>query len=98
VLVGFRVGEFRPFSRCATTVLDNAAQAIEWQFARDAIDFARGTEQTCNLIHGPNASGKTSLLRTLASLRIIFAESALEMLPGKAIAVSPFRYDKASFA
>ena len=48
------------------------------------------------VVYGPNASGKSSLLRALDYLRAVVAESATVIQPGQTYNVQPFRLDAAS--
>lgn len=48
------------------------------------------------VIYGPNASGKSSLLRALDYLRAVVAESATAVQPGQTYNVQPFKLDPAS--
>ncbi|WP_029462846.1 AAA family ATPase [Serpentinimonas barnesii] len=48
------------------------------------------------VVYGPNASGKSSLLRALDYLRAVVAESATTIQPGQTYNVQPFKLDAAS--
>jgi AAA15 family ATPase/GTPase len=48
------------------------------------------------VIYGPNASGKSNLLRGLAYMRGVVADSATVIQPGQSYNVQPFRLDAAS--
>lgn len=48
------------------------------------------------VVYGPNASGKSSLLRALDYLRAVVAESATIIQPGQTYNVQPFKLDAAS--
>jgi hypothetical protein len=48
------------------------------------------------VIYGPNASGKSSLLRGLDYLRAVVAESAAVIQPGQSYNVQPFKLDEAT--
>lgn len=48
------------------------------------------------VVYGPNASGKSSLLRALDYMRAVVAESATIIQPGQTYNVQPFRLDAAS--
>lgn len=48
------------------------------------------------VVYGPNASGKSSLLRALDYLRAVVAESATIIQPGQTYNVPPFKLDAAS--
>ena len=48
------------------------------------------------VVYGPNASGKSSLLRALDYLRAVVAESATVIQPGQTYNVQPFKLDAAS--
>lgn len=48
------------------------------------------------VVYGPNASGKSSLLRALDYLRAVVAESATVIQPGQTYNVQPFKLDSAS--
>jgi uncharacterized protein len=48
------------------------------------------------VIYGPNASGKSTLLRALDYLRAVVAESATMIQPGQTYNVQPFRLDAVS--
>jgi len=48
------------------------------------------------VVYGPNASGKSSLLRALDYLRAVVAESATVIQPGQTYSVQPFKLDSAT--
>ncbi|MDO8273951.1 MAG: ATP-binding protein, partial [Serpentinimonas sp.] len=48
------------------------------------------------VVYGPNASGKSSLLRALDYLRAVVAESATLIQPGQTYNIQPFKLDAAS--
>jgi len=48
------------------------------------------------VVYGPNASGKSSLLRALDYLRAVVAESATIIQPGQTYNIQPFKLDAAS--
>lgn len=48
------------------------------------------------VVYGPNASGKSSLLRALDYLRAVVAESATVVQPGQTYNVQPFKLDPAT--
>lgn len=48
------------------------------------------------VVYGPNASGKSSLLRALDYLRAVVAESATVIQPGQTYNVQPFKLDAVS--
>lgn len=48
------------------------------------------------VVYGPNASGKSSLLRALDYLRAVVAESATVIQPGQTYNVQPFKLDPAT--
>ncbi|WP_085316687.1 AAA family ATPase [Derxia lacustris] len=50
------------------------------------------------VIYGPNASGKTTLLKALDYMRAVVAESATVIQPGQTYNVQPFRLDPARAA
>lgn len=50
----------------------------------------------CAVVYGPNASGKSSLLRALDYMRAVVAESASVIQPGQTYNVQPFKLDAAS--
>ena len=47
-------------------------------------------------IYGPNAGGKSNLIKALQYMRAVVAESASVMQPGQAFNVQPFRFEAAS--
>ena len=49
-------------------------------------------------IYGPNAGGKSNLIKALQYMRAVVAESASVMQPGQAFNVQPFRLDALSVA
>ena len=49
-------------------------------------------------IYGPNAGGKSNLIKALQYMRAVVAESASLMQPGQTFSVQPFRFDGASVA
>ena len=48
------------------------------------------------VVYGPNASGKSSLLRALDYMRAVVAESATVIQPGQTYNVQPFKLDPAT--
>ena len=48
------------------------------------------------VLYGPNASGKSNLLRALDFMRAVVGESATSMVPGALFNVQPFRLDTES--
>ncbi len=48
------------------------------------------------VVYGPNASGKSNLLRALDYLRAVVAESATSIQPGHSFSLTPFKLDAAS--
>ncbi len=48
------------------------------------------------VVYGPNASGKSTLLRALDYMRAVVAESATVIQPGSTYSVQPFKLDAAS--
>lgn len=50
------------------------------------------------VIYGPNAGGKSNLIKALQYMRAVVAESASVMQPGQTFAVQPFRLDVESSA
>jgi hypothetical protein len=49
-------------------------------------------------IYGPNAGGKSNLIKALQYMRAVVAESASVMQPGQTFNVQPFRFEAASVA
>ena len=49
-------------------------------------------------IYGPNAGGKSNLIKALQYMRAVVAESASVMQPGQTFNVQPFRFEAASLA
>ncbi len=47
-------------------------------------------------IYGPNAGGKSNLIKALRTMRQVVVESAAKLQPGDALAVTPFRLDAES--
>jgi AAA15 family ATPase/GTPase len=50
------------------------------------------------IIYGPNAGGKSNLIKALQYMRAVVAESASMMQPGQTFSVQPFRLDAESSA
>jgi len=99
MLIEFRVKNFR--SMRDEQVL--SLIAAKDKTLQDTNTIASGVTETLTLlrsavIYGPNAGGKSNLIKALQYMRGVVVESASSLQPGQSFSIQPFRLDDVSSA
>lgn len=97
MLLEFRVRNYRSVrdEQALTLIASSDKELVNTHLSPTGLKAAPYALRTA-VIYGPNASGKSSLLRALDYLRAVVAESATAIQPGQTYNVQPFRLDVAS--
>ena len=97
MLLEFRVRNYRSIrdEQTLTLVASGAKELAQTHLAPTGLKSVPYAVRT-TVVYGPNASGKSSLLRALDYLRAVVTESATVIQPGQTYNVQPFRLDAAS--
>lgn len=97
MLLEFRVRNYRSIrdEQALTLIASSDKELAQTHLAPTGLKAAPHALRTA-VVYGPNASGKSSLLRALDYLRAVVAESATSIQPGQTYNVQPFRLDAAS--
>jgi hypothetical protein len=96
MLIEFSVENFRSFLSRQTLGL--TANAKDDHLGRNVASTGQDIDGVLRsaVIYGPNAAGKSNLLRALQTLQLLVVNSAVATQEGQALPVSPFLLDKAS--
>lgn len=97
MLLEFRVRNYRSIrdEQALTLIASGDKELATTHLAPTGLKSAPHALRTA-VVYGPNASGKSSLLRALDYLRAVVAESATVIQPGQTYNVQPFKLDAAS--
>ena len=97
MLLEFRVRNYRSIrdEQVLTLIASGDKELAETHLAPTGLKAASHALRSA-VVYGPNASGKSSLLRALDYLRAVVAESATVIQPGQTYNVKPFKLDPAS--
>ncbi len=97
MLLEFRVRNYRSIrdEQVLTLIASGDKDLAETHLAPTGLKAASHALRSA-VVYGPNASGKSSLLRALDYLRTVVAESATVIQPGQTYNVQPFKLDSAS--
>lgn len=97
MLLEFRVRNYRSIrdEQALTLIASGDKELVSTHLAPTGLKAAPYALRTA-VVYGPNASGKSSLLRALDYLRAVVAESATIIQPGQTYNVQPFKLDAAS--
>lgn len=97
MLLEFRVRNFRSIrdEQALTLIASGDKELAQTHLAPTGLKATPYALRTA-VIYGPNASGKSSLLRALDYMRAVVAESATVIQPGQTYNVQPFKLDAAS--
>lgn len=97
MLLEFRVRNYRSIrdEQALTLVASGDKELAATHLAPTGLKAAPNALRSV-VVYGPNASGKSSLLRALDYLRAVVAESATIIQPGQTYNVQPFKLDAAS--
>lgn len=97
MLLEFRVRNYRSIrdEQVLTLIASGDKELAETHLAPTGLKAASHALRSA-VVYGPNASGKSSLLRALDYLRAVVAESATVIQPGQTYNVQPFKLDPAS--
>ena len=97
MLLEFRVRNYRSIrdEQALTLIASSDTGLATTHLAPTGLKAAPHALRTA-VVYGPNASGKSSLLRALDYLRAVVAESATAIQPGQTYNVQPFKLDAAS--
>lgn len=97
MLLEFRVRNYRSIrdEQTLTLIASGDKELATTHLAPTGLKSAPHALRTA-VVYGPNASGKSSLLRALDYLRAVVAESATVIQPGQTYNVQPFKLDAAS--
>lgn len=97
MLLEFRVRNYRSIrdEQALTLVASGDKELAATHLAPTGLKAAPNALRSI-VVYGPNASGKSSLLRALDYLRAVVAESATIIQPGQTYNVQPFKLDAAS--
>ena len=87
MLVEFKVGNYRSFREEQTLSL---VASKDTELNKNCVDQGKLRLLKAVSIYGPNASGKSNLIRALSTMRDIIVEPAK---PGEKISVTPFKLD-----
>ena len=96
MLLEFRVRNFRSIrdEQVLSLVASSDKALAQTHLASTGLKSLPHAVRTA-VVYGPNASGKSTLLRALDYLRAVVAESASVIQPGQTYSVQPFRLDAA---
>lgn len=97
MLLEFRVRNYRSIrdEQALNLVASSDKELAQTHLASTGLKSAPHALRSA-VVYGPNASGKSSLLRALDYMRAVVAESATVIQPGQTYNVQPFRLDAAS--
>lgn len=97
MLLEFRVRNYRSIrdEQALTLTASSDKELAQTHLAPTGLKAAPHALRTA-VVYGPNASGKSSLLRALDYMRAVVAESATVIQPGQTYNVQPFRLDATS--
>lgn len=97
MLLEFRVRNYRSIrdEQVLTLIASGDKELADTHLAPTGLKAASHALRSA-VVYGPNASGKSSLLRALDYLRAVVAESATVIQPGQTYNVQPFKLDPAS--
>lgn len=97
MLLEFRVRNYRSIrdEQVLNLIASGDKELAETHLAPTGLKAASHALRSA-VVYGPNASGKSSLLRALDYMRAVVAESATVIQPGQTYNVSPFKLDAAS--
>ena len=97
MLLEFRVRNFRSIrdEQALNLIASGDKELATTHLASTGLKSAPHALRTV-VVYGPNASGKSSLLRALDYMRAVVAESATVIQPGQTYNVQPFKLDPAT--
>ena len=97
MLVEFRVKNFRSLrdEQVLSLVASKDKTLEDTHVLRTDVKAAAGLLRSA-VVYGPNAGGKSNLIKALQYMRGVVMESATVIQPGQAFAVQPFRLDAQS--
>lgn len=97
MLLEFRVRNFRSIrdEQALNLIASGDKELAGTHLASTGLKSAPHALRTV-VVYGPNASGKSSLLRALDYMRAVVAESATVIQPGQTYNVQPFKLDPAT--
>lgn len=97
MLLEFRVRNFRSIrdEQALNLIASGDKELAVTHLASTGLKSAPHALRTV-VVYGPNASGKSSLLRALDYMRAVVAESATVIQPGQTYNVQPFKLDPAT--
>ena len=97
MLLEFRVRNYRSIrdEQALTLIASGDKELAATHLASTGLKSAPHALRTL-VVYGPNASGKSNLLRALDYLRAVVAESATVIQPGQTYNVQPFKLDPAT--
>jgi len=97
MLLEFRVRNYRSIrdEQALTLIASSSRELAQTHLVPTGLKSAPHAVRTA-VIYGPNASGKSSLLRALDYMRAVVAESATSIQPGQTFNVQPFKLDSVS--
>lgn len=97
MLLEFRVRNYRSIrdDQALTLIASGDKELASTHLAPTGLKSAPHALRTA-VVYGPNASGKSSLLRALDYMRAVVAESATVIQPGQTYNVPPFKLDAVS--
>lgn len=97
MLLEFRVRNYRSIrdEQALTLIASSDKELAQTHLSPTGLKAAPYALRTA-VVYGPNASGKSSLLRALDYMRAVVAESATVIQPGQTYNVQPFRLDATS--
>lgn len=97
MLLEFRVRNYRSIrdEQALTLIASGDKELAATHLAPTGLKAAPHALRTV-VVYGPNASGKSSLLRALDYFRAVVAESATVIQPGQTYNVQPFKLDPAT--
>ena len=97
MLLEFRVRNYRSIrdEQALTLTASSDKELAQTHLAPTGLKAAPHALRTA-VVYGPNASGKSSLLRALDYMRAVVAESATVIQPSQTYNVQPFRLDATS--
>jgi uncharacterized protein len=97
MLLEFRVRNYRSIrdEQTLTLIASGDKELSQTHLAPTGLKAAPHALRSA-VVYGPNASGKSSLLRALDYLRAVVGESATVIQPGQTYNLQPFRLDAAS--
>ena len=97
MLLEFRVRNYRSIrdEQALSLIASNDKELALTHVAPTGLKVAPHAVRSA-VVFGPNASGKSSLLRALDYMRAVVAESATVIQPGQTYNVQPFKLDTRS--